>query len=130
MYNEMARLSHLATFDQKDLCFYTAFRCLSLVMDFVQFELRELPEALTEEVLTWIDGFSPRFAEFLQSLEKGGDAENWQSTSKVCGELMIKWRQDWMRYGQIVQVVSAVQASPPPKTSLKEELLEKRRPES
>jgi hypothetical protein len=126
---EMARLSHLAIFDKKDLCFYTLFRGLSLVMEFVQFELRELSDDLRQEVLAWIDSFTPRFTALLQSLDNGTDAANWESTAVLSGELMLKWRQDWMRYGQLLQVVGAPQPAAGPKMSLSEELRQKRRPD-
>lgn len=128
---EMARLSRVARFTEQDLCFYLVIRSLNLAYDYVKWELDGSDEEAKESAKTWIDQVSKRVADYLPTLDSRPVDDIWKETSRLVGDLVIEWRKDWMKYGQIgIPAIGGPARSPgsEPRESKASKFREDRRP--
>jgi len=128
--SEMARLSHVATFEERDLCFYTAVRAFALPYEYARFELRLPADERREATVAWIRLTSSQIVEYFRSLESAPIEDSWRALSTFAGSLVVKWRSEWMKYGQLGQLVIAGRPPQPdvPPDSRTERFRDARRP--
>lgn len=96
---EMARLSHVAKFEQRDLIFYILMRVVGLTHELPRLSLPQLPAATRSVTEAWIRDTGESVSNLLKRLDGAELPTIWSDTAHLAGDMMLAWRKSVLAFG-------------------------------